>query len=486
MIASPAAVPAYDMPSLERRTDFISEALDFTARHRGDLVFRFLRFFLRADEAELDQVMGKIWCDAHSTIYWEQESLTRSCWKALARPWYYLAAKSLALSGGPRADYDVETVDAAYFERWQTPFYDRLPGVKRVTPSSGARLPRPDSADPILDLVTPRTLALLFLAPLLLPTLILLSRRYGRNLATPYRVSLSLYASFEGHFRRWPARHYLAYADDHNHPSRHLAFRQNCTGRMAVLQNGERTLHPVYAFGAMDDYLTFGSCMTEMSKALCTKVDRVIPVGALYLNRRLAEMPELSQTAKDIDVLFIDQWSWPENGFDEVTGRGYERCFRRLSELKRARPELRIAYQLRLYRDPAVKKALIARLRAAFTEPIEILENDGAGSSYRGVARSRLVVTFQSTMGYEAFFIGRGTKVLYANFSPNPYELYCDDPRFQLFDPSDSPDRFIRHVDHLLALNIDAPPPCARERHAYCDGKVSERILATLTGDGYR
>lgn len=486
MTSAAAAAPVYELPTLERRTDFIAEALGFAARHRGDVAFRSLRLFLRASEGELDRVMGKIWCDAHSTIYWKQESLARSCWKALAQPWYYLAAKRLALSRGPCADYDVETVDAAYFDRWLKPFYDRLPGLKRVTPSSGERLPRPDSADPVLDLVTPRTLALLFLAPLALPALVRLSRRYGRNLAAPYRVALGLYASFEGHFRRWPTRRYLAYADDHNHPCRHLAFKQNCDGRLAVLQNGERTLHPVYAFGSMDDYLTFGTCMTSLAKALRTEVGRVVPVGALYLNRRLAEMPELADAPKDIDVLFIDQWTWPENGFDAVTGRGYERSFQRLSELKRARPRLRVAYQLRLYRDPAVKEALLARLRAAFTEPVEMLDNDGAGSSYRGVARARVVVTFQSTMGYEAFFIGRGTKVLYANFSPNPYETYCDDPRFQLFDPGDSPDRFIRHVDYLLALRLDAPPPCALERHAFVDGKVHDRILAVLTGGAAR
>jgi hypothetical protein len=485
--ATPLLVlPTYDLPTRERRLDFVAEAKAFADGNRGNPAFRFLRWFLRCSEAELDQVLGKFWCDSHRRIYWVPESLALSCWKSLAQPFFYLVTKRLVRERGPEVDYDVETVDAAYFERWQRPIYDKLPGRKRVTPSSGARLARPDSADPMLALVTPRTLALMFAAPLALPSLLVLSWRYRRNLVQPYRLALGLYAGFEGHFKRWPTRHYLAYTDDHNHPCRHLAFRQNSSGRMAVIQNGERTLHPVYAFGGMDDYLTFGACMTDLAASLRVKVDRVIPVGALYLNRRLAEMPELAGAPKDIDVLFIDQWTWPENGFDEETGRAYEKSFRRLSELKRERPALRIAYQLRFYRDRAVLDKLLARLRPFFVEPIEILENDGAGISYRSVARARVVVTFQSTMGYEAFFVGRDTKALYANFTPNPYELYCEDPRFQLFDPSDSADRFVRHIDYLLALRLDGPPAAARERHSFTDGQVQERIVAAMTGDGYR
>lgn len=486
-VEAPApALPVYELPARERRLDFIAEASAFADRRRGDPAFRFLRRFLRCSEADLDQVLGKIWCDSHAKIYWPQEHLLLSCWKSLAQPFYYLASKRLATERGPEADYDLETVDAAYFERWHRPLYDRLPGVRRVTPSSGPRLPRADSADSALALIVPRTLAMMFAAPLAIPFLVLLSLRHRRNLVAPYRLALGLYAGFEGHFRRWPTRHYLAYTDDHNHPCRHLAFRQACRGRMAVIQNGERTLHPVYAFGAMDDYLTFGPCMSSLAADLRVKLDRVIPVGALYLNRRLAEMPELTGAAKDIDVLFIDQWTWPENGFDEETGRAYEKSFRRLADLKRARPALRVAYQLRQYRDPAVLAALLGRLRSSFGDAVEVLDNDGSGSSYRNVARAKVVTTFQSTMGYEAFFVGRGTKVLYANFTSNPYEIYCDDPRFQLFDPTESPDRFVSHVDYLLELRLDEPPAAARERHAHVDGKVTERIVAALTGEAYR
>ena len=60
--------PEYALPSRARRLDFIAEARQFTAHTRGRIAFRFLRRFLRCSEKELDQVMGKIWCDAHPNI----------------------------------------------------------------------------------------------------------------------------------------------------------------------------------------------------------------------------------------------------------------------------------------------------------------------------------------------------------------------------------------------------------------------------------
>lgn len=475
--AAADAPPSYALPPLDRRTDFITEAEGFSARHRGDPAARFLRLAVRGDERDLDDLLGKIWCDSHPAMYRPsegRESLSISCLKLLVLPFAWLAKKKAIWRREEAVDFDFETVDEAYFERWYRPVYERLPGRKRVT-----------SSPTVLASVTARTLALMFLAPLALPFLARLSRLYGRNLVEPYRLALGFYAGFEGHFRRYPTRNYLAYNDDHNHPCRHLAFRQNCPGRMAVVQNGERTHHPVYAFGRMDDYLSFGPAVGRLAPDLRMRIGRVIPVGALYLNswRCLADQ---APAAKDIDALFVDQLVWPYNGFDEKTGRSFETAFRRLNELKRARPGLRIVYQLRHYADPALREAVLARVKPFFTEPIEFADNTGGGESYRNAIRSKVVITFNSTLGYESFFLGRGTRVLFANFAGNPYEIYSDDPRFQLYDESGSADAFIRHMDYLLALELDAPPAAALERHAFFDGRVHERMAAALTGEGYK
>ncbi len=484
----PDAPPSYSLPPLARRIDFVAEAERFASLHRGGPAARFLRLVVRGDERDLDDLLGKIWCDSHPAIYRPpegRESLAISCLKSLALPLVWLARKSFLWRREEPVDYDFETVDDAYFERWYLPVYERLPGRKRVTPSGSVRMTHPDAADPVLGSVTPRTLALMFLFPLAVPFVARLSRLYRRNLMEPFRLALGHYAAFEGHFRRYPTRHYLAYNDDHNHPCRHLAFRQNCAGRMAVVQNGERTHHPVYAFGRMDDYLSFGTAVERLVPELRLRIGRVLPIGALYLNswRALADQ---APAAKDIDVLFVDQLVWPFNGFDEKTGRSFETAFRCLNELKRTRPELKIVFQLRHYSDPSLREEVLARVKPHFSEPIEFAENTGNGESYRNVIRSKVVINFNSTLGYESFFLGRGTRVLFANFAGNAYEIYSEDPRFQLYDESGSAVSFLAHVDYLLSLDLDSPPAAARERHAFFDGRVQERMAAVLTGEGYR
>lgn len=474
------------LPPVARRTDFVADGLRFSLQHRGDPAFRFLRLFLRAGERDLDEIIGKIWCDAHPAVYGRRESLAASCLKSLLHPLYFLARKTVLWRREAPVDYDVETFDEAYFERWYRPIHDRLPGRKRVTPSTRTAMTRADAAEPVDSTITPRAALLLFAAPLFLPWLWLLSRATGRNLVAPYRLALGTYAVFEGHFRRYPTRHYLAYADDHNHPCRHLAFRQNCAGRMAVVQNGERTHHPVYAFGAMDDYLVFGPYMRRLAEDMRLRCGRVVPVGALYLNSRLALLQASSPAARDIDLLFVDQLVWPHNDFDEKTGRSLEVLFGFLNELKKKRPERRIVYQLRHYRDEALKKIVLDTVKRHFTEPIEIAENTGSGESYFNISRSRLVVTLNSTLGYEAFFVGTGSKVLFANAAGNPYEIYCDDPRFQFYDDSGRFSNFERHVEFLLELKLDAPPPAALERHAFLDNRVQERIAELMTGEDYQ
>lgn len=474
-LLSPPAPPA---PAV-RRDAFVDEARAFAARYRGELPFRYLLRYVAGSEDELDLLICKLHCDAHPLNYGaRKESLAVSLWKLAALPLYQLLQRGLWLWREARVDFDIETVDPPYFERWYRPIYDRLPGSKRITPSSvkGAE----GWSEPINKGLTLRTFALMLLAPVWIPSLWRISRESGRNIAASFRLTLGLFAGFEAHFFRYPCRRYLAYNDDHNHPSRLLAFRYHGGERFAVVQNGERTLHPVYAFGAMDDYLCFGDAMKRLAPALGMRVNRVIPVGALYLNGRLSELKSLADEPKEFDLIFVDQLVWPYNDFDETTGLEFERCFDWLDALKAARPHLRVGYQLRHYPDRSRRDEIVRRVSARFKHDIEFLENAGHGESYRNAARARIVCSFQSTFAYEAFFLGRGTKALYVNPTRNPFEHYCDDERFQLHAPDGDPAPFVAKVDELLELRLSAPPECARERHAYTDGRAGERIAEAL------
>lgn len=467
MIMSQLRLPGYEVPPPARRFDFVEQARDFARRRRGWPAFRFLRLFTGGSESDLDQLMGKIYCDALPFTYGRPERLPKSCLKSLAHPLYFAATKSWLWRRETPVDYDFETVDQPYFDRWYKPIYDALPGSKRTTPTPRA-----------MSSVTPARLALLFLAPLLVPELALLSWLHGMNFVATYRKALGLFALYDGHFARSPSRDYLSYADDNVHPSLHAAFRRRSAGRLFIVQNGERTHHPGYAFASMDVYLAFGPYLERLARDLAMRVGRVEPIGGLYLNQP-ANLSLPRETR--YDVLLLDQMIWPFNDFDVRLGRSFDAIFSNLGRLKRERPDLRVAYQLRYYPPgDARKPAVLAELERHFKGSVEILENDGRGVSYRNVAAARLVLTVNSTMGYEAFFLRPGGKALFLNYAATPYEIYSDDPRFQAYDPAGKYETFAAHVDYLLGLELPEPPACARERHAWFDGKPHERAARAM------
>jgi hypothetical protein len=310
-----------------------------------------------------------------------------------------------------------------------------------------------------------------------------LSRRSGQNILAAYRRALSLYAVFDGHFRRYPCRHFVTSSDEQNHPSRYLAFKQSCRGRLVVLQNGERLYHPAFAFGMVDDYLAFGSYTEKLCRALKVRAARVEPVGALNLDRHFKRLEELRRSQEPVryDILLIDQGLWPLSDLGEKIGTSFETVFRNLTALVEKHPELRAAFQLRPYgANTEVRDHVVGRARALFSPAIEILSNEGRGESYESIARSRLVLCFNSTIGYEAFFVGRGKKTLFVNCAGDPCQILSLDPRFQLYDETASYANFERAVLAALALELDVPPEVARERHIPPDGKIDQRIADFL------
>lgn len=478
-----APAPSTRPPLDDPRLDFIARARRFASEHKNDSAFRYLKAFLRANEDELARVMAKLYCDSLPESSGEYETLPRSALKLLVHPLYYLFTKKLVWRSEPPVAFDLETIDQAYFEKWYRRVYERLPEPKRVTPGRPAALSGVSQAQPVAASITPRSALWLAAAPLWIAPLWALSRLQGQNLLASYRKALSVYAVFDGHFRRYPCRHFVTYSDELNHPCRHLAFRQNCPGRLVAVQNGERIYHPSFAFGAMDDYLVFGPFMRGLCRDLIISAERVTPVGALNLDEWHALIEELERASEPplYDVLLIDQSLWPHNGLDRRTAATFEKVFENLNTLKKRRPELRIACQLRDYgRDVRQKDFVLAAMKRSFTEDIRILENSSRGEAYANIFRSRLIVCFNSTIGYEAFFCGKGKKTLFVNCGGNPFSVLSLDPRFQLYDESADYGRFEKAAISLLELNLDEPPAVARERHLPPDGKVPERIAAFL------
>ncbi|UPT74547.1 MAG: hypothetical protein M0D55_02085 [Elusimicrobiota bacterium] len=478
-----AAAPAASNPALA----FIPKAEAFAAAHRGDAAFRFLRLFLRASEDELDLVMKKLYCDALPQVNYQAEPLWRVALDSALHPFFYALKKSWLWSPEPAVVVQIETIDLAYFRKWFSRAFEGFSGTKRVSPRGA--LPEYPSTGPVEGSIVPGVLPWLAVAPLFIPSLWLLSRRHGLNLLKSYRRCLGMYAVYEGHFRRWPCRHFVTYADELNHPSRWLAFKHNCSGSLVVVQNGERGIHPFYAYSAMDVYLTFGDFCATMLAPLRMRVGRLHAVGALCLDEQHERVRALERAGEPIawDVLMVDQGVWPHCGLDLRTARSFEAMFRNLNELKKRNPALRVAYQLRPYAEGSVQgRDTLALIKTFFTDGVEILPNNGNGDSYVSLYKSRLAITFNSTLGYEAFFIRRGLKALFVNYAGNPYENYSADERFQLTDEAADYGRYERRVLELLDLELAEPPAVARERHAHFDGRAQQRIaeFVNALGDG--
>lgn len=485
-MAETAAPPA--LPPLSERTAFLEEARAFARQAETTLAGRFLGLFTRCSGDDLRRLLAKVHCEAHPLNYGVPESPDRSLLKAFAHPWHYLLTRSWLWSPEPPVLFDFHTVDRALLDRRYGRIWERLPGPKRLSadrPESFAGTP--GVADAPGTSVAPRCLALLFLWPLLAPSLWLLSRREGRNLLAAYRSALGLYAAFDAHFRRRPCRHFVTYSDESNHPARWLAFRQNCAGRLVVIQNGERTHHPAYAFGALDVHMAFGPYLARVWRELDVLFERVEAVGSLNLDERKALVDAEGTPPKEWDVLFVDQGVWPQNQLDEPGGRSLETLMRLLAGLKAERPDLRLAYQLRDYTGRGeARRATEAALARSLGPGVAVLANSGAGESYRNALRARIVMTYESTFGAEAFHLGPGGRGLFVNVAGNPYEVYCDDPRFQHYDPAADPAAFREKVLELLAAELPEVPPAARERVCVFDGRTQERIAALLAGPEYR
>ncbi|MDX6769784.1 MAG: hypothetical protein SF051_09650 [Elusimicrobiota bacterium] len=456
---------------------FIPRAEAFAAAHKGDAAFRFLRAYLRASEDELELVMKKMFCDAQPQVNYQAEKLSRVALDSLLHPFFYALRKTWLWRREAPVRTQIETIDRAYFEKWFAESFAGFDGSKRVAPRGD--FDGYPSTGPVEGTISPRALPWLLAAPLFIPALWALSRRYGLNLLKSYRRCLGTYAVYEGHFRRWPCRHFVTYADELNHPCRWLAFKHNCSGSLVVIQNGERGLHPFYAYSAMDAYLTFGDFAKTMAGPLRMRVGRHHAVGALCLNEHYERVRALERAGEPVtwDVLMIDQGVYPHCGLDLKTALSFETMMRNLNELKKRNPHLRVAYQLRGYGAGSIPgrdtRAVLARL---LTDGVEILPNEKNGDSYASLYKSRLAVTFNSTLGYEAFFLRRGLKALFVNYAGNPYENYSADERFQLTDETADYGRYERRVFELLELDLPEPPAVARERHAYFDGLAQRRV----------
>jgi hypothetical protein len=463
---------------------FVAAARDFAARRRSHPAFRLLRLYTGCSAEDLDQLAAKIYCGAiPEETYRVPESRLKTALGLILFPWHALTNKSWLWKAGETVDWQLETIDESYFREWFAGIYAALPGTKRVSPRTPPIAEASFTTSPYVSARLDEMLTLVLLAPLMALALEHLRRAEGLDVRQAYRHAVTTHAVFSGYFSRHPCRRFVTFDDESNPPARLTAFRRRCAGEFIVVQNGERNRHPHIAFGAMDRYLVFGPAYERIAKSIGVQARNVDVVGAFILDGRFrAVQTALAAPAETLyDVLFIDQGIHPFNGLSERSGRSLETTVERLGELKARRPELRVAYQLRYY-VPALAW-LEAKVREMVASRgagrLEVLDNPDGNASYRNLLRSRLVMTFESTLGFEALRLGRRT--LFVNFSGDPTETLCPDQRFQLEDATADYGRFAAAVETLLVDGPFGVPAAALDRHPFADGRTRERIATLLS-----
>lgn len=462
---------------------FLDDARAFSAENRDRFAFRLLRWYLRCSETEFDLVLRKLYCIGLQAKAWEdREPAWRTYLGILLLPLYHAATKRLFWRAEPRVDFQVETIDFAYLQLHYAKIVAALEGSRRIIPRHPFLWDGIPVAEPVSATVAPRTLLrMALIAPLALPQVAWLSRRLGWDLLAAYRGTLSTYAVFDGLFRRYPCLDFITYADESNHPARYLPFTQQGGRTFYVIQNGERSWFPACAFCMMDSYLTFGTFYADVVRALGCTAREYHPVGGndWYYESLAGTFAFGAKRADRWDVVIVDQLH-SNNGLPAATNAGLDKTLAHLNRFKRERPAVKIAFQLRDYRhEPQVRRDVLARLGLHFTEPIEILENDGRCEALRNASRAGILVGFQSGLLYEAFMVG--AKSFFVNYSGNPAQSICPDDRFHVDDEASSYDLFAERLDALLNLEMNELPGFVTEHQFRLDGRRQERIASVIT-----
>lgn len=464
---------------------FVADARRFAAEEARHPAFRLMRLYFGCGEEELAQVAAKVWCESvPENTYAIPENGARRALGLLAFAFTWPLRKAWLWRPEPPRDWILETIDGPYFRRWFSRLFAALPGSKAVSPRGPFDEPGIATVPVHTASVRARDgLALMLLSPFMTLAIGALSRRRGIDLRQAYRQMITLHTVWRGFFARHPCRDFVTFDDETNPPVRALARRREGVRRYIVVQNGERSVHPRLGFGMMDLYFVFGPAYERILRSIGTDCPEFVPTGALCLNYHHDTIAAARARGGELlhDVLMIDQGIFPYNGLNERSGRSLETMMERLGEFKRKHPGLRVGYQLRKYHPEQadLKRLLLETLRRRCGDGVAILDNDDGVQSYRAVLRSEVVLTFESTLGFESLMLGR--KTLFCNFSGDPNETLCADPAFQHEDPAADYGRFEAKLLALLAAPpLAAPPAVAAERHFATDGRVQERIAERL------
>lgn len=461
--------------------DFVLAARAFSERAVKTTAFRLMRAYMRCSVEECRLVAEKVYCVAIPGSVSGTEGALKRYLGLFIAPAYLLAGKSWRARPEPRVDWQLEVEDGPYFAARFERAYGSLPGSKRVSPRVSGSLDRDDATAPADASVAPRAWWLLLLMPLAWPSAAMLGVRERADVLRAFRGAWLSYAVWDGYFRRYPCRDFITYADNGNEPSRGIAFRQHGGERLTAVQNGVRVVQPIWACGDVDLYLMFGPYYEGLVRRLGYRLGATASIGSVGLDSRAGDAgAPAAFEERHIDVLLLDSGALEpsrHSGLCPEAVRAEEDLYRLVGRFARSHPELRVACAPRPY-DPRTAEAMRAIAEGLLGQGVEVIANTGAGESYDAARDCRVAITFQSTMGYEAFHLGATT--LFVNYSGLADQTLCDDARFQIESPEAEFGAFEERVLELLRHPCVTPPQVALEHICAFDGRAQERMVAAL------
>jgi hypothetical protein len=201
-------------------------------------------------------------------------------------------------------------------------------------------------------------------------------------------------------------------------------------GVIMAIQNGYRFGYQSNRMGDMylysDYYFGFGKNNIDIQKGMVS--GNKLGVGSLRLHTALVQYRDLAPPAFEYDVLFLEQLS--EVDVPAYRLETYMQCISLLCEFAIRNPQYRVAYRARVDRaDLPFFGQRIQRNAEKIDEMLEksnvILNHDMTKDSYVEILKSKVVLFYTSTLGYES--IGMNKRVINFNLDKLSMGLSIED-----------------------------------------------------------
>lgn len=236
-----------------------------------------------------------------------------------------------------------------------------------------------------------------------------ISKKQKFNFLLLYLKLIRSIAIFETHSQGVTSEILISANDNGYSALRFFLYKKNGIKNILLLQNGIRgdmtaIAGDLYIYA--DYYIAYGSHQLYMLKGLRAK--ETFAWGSLALSNNIDMMPKLEIC---YDILFIEQWasSSVPGTFDLDV---YLTCVSNLIKFAQLHSDYKIVYRVRPNlggNDTLLQKTYNQLVNAGI-----VLENTQSKNSYEAIIKSKMVVTYNSTLGFEA--LGLKKAVLFCNY----------------------------------------------------------------------